>query len=418
MKARLLRILDAFLFSNLWFSWLFLDRSWLRNRFFEGYAFHRPAFFEKYFQWKPVSGNPKNILILKSDAIGDYLLFRNFLEEISSEFRPKGYRIYLLGNTLWKPLAEEIDGPFVDGFFWLNRGGMNMKPSPDCIRKLILEINRKNFSHVLYPNLSREKLAGDYVVRHLPSIQKIGYDGDLQNQTKEEHSEGNTAFNSLVKPESKVVFEFFRNRSIVETLLGKPSRLARPEIRMREENATETTPYVVFFPGASAVEKQWPSENFAKLAVWIHETFGLKVILAGGPGDVSLCEQIRKESGNLPENRAGQTSLSGLMELIKGCQLLVSNDTVAIHMGAQLGVNSVCPFKCNHYGRFLPYPSELFPRLRVCLPEELKGLPSSELEDRYAENYGADIRNVSMADVKSAVTELLSGTKLPTEDQA
>ncbi len=56
----------------------------------------------------------KSILIVRLDAIGDYILFRNYLEIIKNTF--KNYRVILAGNITWKNIAEELDREFVDEF--------------------------------------------------------------------------------------------------------------------------------------------------------------------------------------------------------------------------------------------------------------------------------------------------------------
>jgi hypothetical protein len=58
----------------------------------------------------------KELLIVKTDAIGDYILFRNLLPYIRNSKRFQGYKIVLLGNVIWKDLAEFYDKDFVDEF--------------------------------------------------------------------------------------------------------------------------------------------------------------------------------------------------------------------------------------------------------------------------------------------------------------
>ena len=48
---------------------------------------------------------PGTLLIIKTDAIGDYILFRNFLSEVRNLSLYKNYKIILCGNELWKDIA-------------------------------------------------------------------------------------------------------------------------------------------------------------------------------------------------------------------------------------------------------------------------------------------------------------------------
>lgn len=45
---------------------------------------------------------PKTLLLVRLDAIGDYVLFRNFIEILKKSERYKGYKITLLGKLLAK----------------------------------------------------------------------------------------------------------------------------------------------------------------------------------------------------------------------------------------------------------------------------------------------------------------------------
>ncbi len=51
---------------------------------------------------------PSNsLLIVRLDAIGDYILFRNFLKVIRNSEKFNNYTITLCGNTLWKDIFYE-----------------------------------------------------------------------------------------------------------------------------------------------------------------------------------------------------------------------------------------------------------------------------------------------------------------------
>lgn len=143
------------------------------------------------------------------------------------------------------------------------------------------------------------------------------------------------------------------------------------------------------------------------MADWLHTTYDLQVVVAGGPEDQSLGNHIFKAYPEFVSDKTAKTSLVELVNLIGQASLLLTNDTSAVHIGAQLGVPTVCIFKGNHYGRFLPYPEEYFPNLSVCTPQELNGLSFEELTERYGVTYGEEIEKVEMGFVKSAAANLL-----------
>ncbi len=97
---------------------------------------------------------PKTLLIVKLDAIGDYLLFRNFLEDIRKSKKFANYHITLCGNIIWKELAEAFDKSYVDEFIWIDKKKLTIEKS---YRKLTLQhIKDKGFEIAFQPTFSRE----------------------------------------------------------------------------------------------------------------------------------------------------------------------------------------------------------------------------------------------------------------------
>ena len=52
---------------------------------------------------------PNSLLLIRIDAIGDYILFRNYIEVLKNSAKYKDYKITLVGNIAWKSIAEELD---------------------------------------------------------------------------------------------------------------------------------------------------------------------------------------------------------------------------------------------------------------------------------------------------------------------
>ena len=55
----------------------------------------------------------------------------------------------------------------------------------------------------------------------------------------------------------------------------------------------------------------------------------------------------------------GQTSLPELIEIIRGAEFMVTNDTSAVHFAAAVNTQAFCIWGPWEYGRFLPYEVEL-----------------------------------------------------------
>jgi len=104
--------------------------------------------------------------------------------------------------------------------------------------------------------------------------------------------------------------------------------------------------------GAGSQSRTWPPQKFAELAERIAQHNKAVVIAFSGPGEDSLssefCSRVRSTSVIPAPNLA----LSQLAALFNRCDVLVSNDTGPMHLGAAAGVPTLGLFSVarpNHY---------------------------------------------------------------------
>ena len=98
-------------------------------------------------------------------------------------------------------------------------------------------------------------------------------------------------------------------------------------------------------PGAEyGPTKRWLPERFAEAAKLVGEQRPVEWMLFGVEKDRLLGEPIQTLLGDRCENRIGQTTLGELMEELRGCHALLTNDTGTMHLAAYLGVPVVAVF--------------------------------------------------------------------------
>ena len=98
-------------------------------------------------------------------------------------------------------------------------------------------------------------------------------------------------------------------------------------------------------PGAEyGPTKRWLPERFAEAASKISAGSSAKWILFGTKNDVTIGEQIAAAMGDHCVNRIGQTTLDQLIDELRQCRLLLTNDTGTMHLAALLGVPVVAVF--------------------------------------------------------------------------
>ena len=92
-------------------------------------------------------------------------------------------------------------------------------------------------------------------------------------------------------------------------------------------------------PGAEyGPAKRWFPERFAEVAEKICDEMDAKWILFGAITEADVGDRIAALLGNRCVNRVGRTTIDQLIEELRECRLLLTNDTGTMHLAAILGV--------------------------------------------------------------------------------
>jgi lipopolysaccharide heptosyltransferase II len=98
-------------------------------------------------------------------------------------------------------------------------------------------------------------------------------------------------------------------------------------------------------PGAEyGPAKRWMPESFATVAHRVREQTGAQWRIFGVEADRPYAELIAGRLDGQCENLAGQTSLAQLIDRLRECRLLLTNDTGSMHLAAHLGVPVIAIF--------------------------------------------------------------------------
>lgn len=158
--------------------------------------------------------------------------------------------------------------------------------------------------------------------------------------------------------------------------------------------------YAVVIPGSAQASKCWPAERFAALVDRLASAHGLAVAAAGGRGEKDMVEKIRSLARHPPANLAGQTALPELVEVLRGAQLVVSNDTGPGHIAAALGRPLVMLFSWSNPLRVGPYGR---PQCVVARDIGSRGLANRSRNPEHS------IRHLTLDEVYAKAVEQLHG---------
>lgn len=371
--------------------------------------------------------NKNTLLIIRLDAIGDYILFRNFLEELASDKTYKNYKRVLCGNIMWKSLFEEWDKEMVNDVIWIDRKEFYQNPVYRYQKQK--EIRKHSFEIAIESTYSRLLLFGDAIVNVSNAEKRIGNEGNTDNLIEKEKKLADSFYTQLLQTPNKPVFEFDRNKIFFEQFLNRKIELNYPSLLDKvngEDNLIQKKQnQICLFIGASELYKTWNFENFANLILELNSINNqLEFILIGGKNEQILAEKIidlinKNNNVNDFENQSesniidltGKTNLIELTQLIAESNLLITNETVASHLGAATQTKTICIANGRHIGRFSPYPNHYDLPISYIFPpkieEELSQNDKEIVYDKYCNSMGMDINEISVKRVLSEVRKII-----------
>jgi ADP-heptose:LPS heptosyltransferase len=371
---------------------------------------------KQYFLFKLLSFNKASItkdtlLLVRLDSIGDYVLLRNFIRLLKESNKYKNYRVTLCGNIIWKELAETLDSDSIDKFLWLDR--KKFKSSVVYKYNFLKEIKMCGFETTVDLTYSREILFGDAIVKASNASERIGSEGSLDSYVWWKRKLfSDRYYTKLIPASKKNLFEFYRNKEFFQSLLEVELKILNTSIDVSKIvfNRLPSDDYVVIVPGASENKKMWNLNYFIDTIEFLMSKFSYKIILTGSEKEKVLAKKITSAFEKNLIDLTGKTTLSQLARLLSSAKLLISNDTSAIHFAAAVNTPFICICNGNRFGRFHPYPNEIFDKGFFVYPSEImNNLNNVELlNEKYRFNSDLNINDVKPEAVEELVTNILN----------
>ncbi|QQS36347.1 MAG: glycosyltransferase family 9 protein [Ignavibacteriales bacterium] len=324
-------------------------------------------------------------------------MFRNFLELVRKSEKYGDYKITLCGNSTWKNLSETFDRNFVDEFIWLDRKKFYF----GFVYKLnfLKNIRQLGFNTVAVATHSREILFDDTIVNASNAKYRIGTSGSGEEFTKWKRSLlTNSFYTELIEISDKNSFEFKINQEFFRQLLGTEMTVTKPALDtsplLNDERIKNK--YVVLFPGSNDPLRIWSAKNFKVVADFILKETDFDIVISGSAKENKFFEMIAsKTSAERFINLFGN-SLTELAKLLAEAELLISNDTSAVHFAAAVDTPFICISNGSYFGRFNPYPESVYDKGIHIYPEEITKRISDKdyLKQKYRYSSDIDINKI------------------------
>ncbi len=147
----------------------------------------------------------------------------------------------------------------------------------------------------------------------------------------------------------------------------------RPQVAAAVQQKWQPQPgrWVALQPGARWGNKRWPIEHFAEtVRILANAHPDVRIAILGGAADQILGEAIVQAAPTHCVDLTGRTSLPEMIEWVRRCDLIVTNDTGPMHVAAALGKPVVALFGPTEPSRTGPYgqPGGVLRHALPCVP--------------------------------------------------
>lgn len=289
------------------------------------------------------SDNPKNILVVRTDRIGDVVLTLPTIHALRQRFFEA--KITLLVTPMIRDMIvghPEIDQVMVDDRDGRHYGMIGFY-------RLIQDLRAQHFDTALiFHTKKRTNLACAWA--RIP--RRIGYKnekyGSLLTEPLFDERHCGKQHEAQYCLDTLNVFGVESHELTAQLPVQGYARSMIKEWLMKEGVYDERL--IVLHPGSSCPTKCWPIKSFAELAKKILDDHGLKVIVMGDHGCREAARQIKRYAGRDVLDVTGNLTLPQMVALLDRAQVLISNDSGPVHVASAVNTPVISLFLRNQPG--------------------------------------------------------------------
>lgn len=331
-------------------------------------------------QKQPDNDWVQQIFILRPDNLGDVILFTGALRLIRNKF-PHAEIVICTKNYVHCLL--EIS-PYVDKIIsWEQL--MELLPDwvPDFPGKGKVESLIRRFKFMkatmwdyrpdLYLLPVRSTIKDLHIFSSFSRASvKLGISGDTNHQTADEDLQYGQYYTarSHVDESDGIQHELDTYLDFLQLMgIGADRDEIWPELWSSEEDVewvsdkipgSQSEITLAIAPGVTSIEEKfYAAENYLKAIEGLGDV-RLSVNIFGSKSEIAQCKAVENALSNCTQvhkmrNFTGQTTIRQLIEMLKRCDLLLSNETGILHMATALHIPTLGILGGGHHGRFYPW---------------------------------------------------------------
>jgi ADP-heptose:LPS heptosyltransferase len=363
---------------------------------------------------------PKTIVYLRPDTIGDLILFTPALALFMAEW-PKARHVVVVRRGY-----DDLAPLFPKGLEWLVAGLNPFKQRPsecrDALAALEAALKGMEPDLILAPTPNRTWLEVA-VAAHFAGVRSVALGTasvdvnfaeslklDLGVDAAKSFTETVESDRSSGEVESQHRFaEHLIGRKLPRNLpsVDIPSQATAEAAGILSKHGLSGGTWAAVFPGggANVPLKSWPVEKYAEVVARLSKKEKIPVLLLGHSDEAAILEQVAtlsaKLGGSRPSlwlGRDGEIPL--LAALLKASRFYLGNDTGAMHLAAAVGRPVVGVFGGGTWPRFRPSA-----RQSICVVQPLACF-GCNWDCHFGD--APCVKTILVADVERAVADLLA----------
>ncbi|MHC4622304.1 MAG: FkbM family methyltransferase, partial [Planctomycetota bacterium] len=302
--------------------------------------------------------SPQKVLIVKTDGIGDFVIFSGALPYYRRLY-PESH-ISIVVRECSRELADAC--PYIDEVIVNNR--KSMVYDNDYARAFVERIQATRFDVAICPIYSRDKVS-DFIMASSGAGERIVSVGNDSNMPLEQINANNPHFTRLIPAKAHTMPEVERNKEFLEGLGVVIDQPYRTTIWLQQEHADfvgrllkelNVEAPIVLGPFAQYSFKNWSLQNWVKL---MSDYKDHPVLVCGADKDAEEAEKlISLTDHSNTHNLCGRTTLRQLAALLAGSRLYLGVDSAPAHIAAAVDCPQVVVMGGGHFGRFMPHSPE------------------------------------------------------------
>jgi len=299
--------------------------------------------------WPPPIAEVKSILVIKLDALGDYLLYTPFFEGLRALY-PHA-RITLLCGGSPIPLAEK--NRVIDHILLPEYEIDYNEPAAFLFAMRLQQHVAAPFDLTIMARWSEDWQHGGVIAQTVDSPWRVSYAANTADFKRHNFLMHDDFYTHVIE-DSRPAHEVWRGLQILHALGAPMPPVEAIKLRFyySKDDAERVDqllagrdlprPWILLGVGGSAAFKRWPGMHFGELAQSIAQQLGGSLLIIGhGQQDEAVANDILAIGHPNIFNLVGQLSLREAGVITERCDVIVCNDSFALHTAAAVGTPAV-----------------------------------------------------------------------------